>query len=255
MQTVIFLTTRTSATGSMWRTIRTLAGKSYNFVTSDSISQGYLGEQRKDVLEKYEIPKNDTIVFWNATEFFSDQQDLSGFKFIVNARDPRDLVVNRYWWEFSHPKPGKTPEQIEARHQEMRELGLEGYVLRNRYTADFDSLRKIVPQLNGSDWTFVGYALYCLHFDDAISKIASILNVDLTKLTAKQRELIDAERAENLLTNARWVHKDWPGADRAPGRHKQELSPATVEKLTKRYEAILEFLKGIEDPRLRHYYD
>lgn len=255
MQTVIFLTTRTSATGSMWRTIRTLAGKSANLITSDAISQGYVGEERKKVLENYDIPKNDAIVFWNATEFFNIQQDLSCFRFILNARDPRDLIVNRYWWEFAHPKPGKTPEQIEARHQEIRDLGLEGYVLRNKYTADFDLLRKVVPQLAKSNWVFVGYALYCLHFDDAISKISSMLDVDLSKLTEKQRELIDAERAENLLTNVRWVHKDWPGADRAPGRHKQELSPDTVEKITKRYGPILEFLKSMEDPRLRHYYD
>lgn len=112
-------------------------------------------------------------------------------------------------------------------------------------------VRRIAPP----DRNFIGYASYCLHFDEVLARMAAFLQTPLESLSAEARAALERERVANLAQNPAWVGQKWPGADTAPGRHRHELRPETIRILTERYRWFLDFLRRMDDPRMGETYD
>lgn len=266
MKSVIFLTTRTSATGSMWRTIGALARGKFTAIRVDTVGRSNAVSTDRSsaarIISEFVPPKEDHVILWNSVDNFNFNLDLSDYNFIINARDPRDLIVNKYWWEFAHPYAGKTEEKNSAKLDKLSAKidalvanGIDQYALSRTRLPEFEALERIVHQLAPESWSFIGYALYCLHFDDAVAKIASRLGVELPGLSERLRDLIEAERTENLADNKRWIGQVFEGSDIAPGRHRRELQPETIAQLNLQHAGSLAFLRQLEDPRLQELYD
>lgn len=191
-RSVIFLSTPTSATGSMWRVLINLARGSYRPL--GSVQERYAA-QRMDLVASEVPPTEDRLVMHNAPAHFNRDTRLSHYRFILNARDPRDLVCSQYHWQFSHPSPQESAEETAA--------------------------RRIAPP----DRLFIGYAMYCLHFDLVAERLAAFFGGTVQGMERPQRKALERERVENLAGNRFWVGQHWPDADTAPGRHRQGAAP------------------------------
>ncbi len=238
----------------MWRTIQAIAGPRWTpIIQAQTLGRGAAADEEK--IRSYEPPAEDHIVLFNAPTRWNWNLDLRKYNFIVNTRDPRDMVCNKYFWEFTHPMPGDTPEKMEARAEKARQEGIDAHVLSRPKFRAYGVLERVLKEAPPQNCTFIGYALYCLHFDDAVAKIAAMFGTDVARLPPGLRKRVEAERVENLADNKRWIGQRWAGSDTMPGRHRHELQPATIAALTQRYAHELAFLRSIDDPRVAEYYD
>lgn len=251
-RSVILLTTPTSASGSLWRTLLAINGGRYTplgFVHDRYVAQ------RMDLVSKEAPPATGHLVNHNAPQFFNRDTPLADYRFILNARDPRDMLCNQYQWQFVHPFPSETPEQEAARRQRTAALGIDEWVLAQDFTPIFRGFMDVAQRINPADRIFIGYVRYCLEFDEVTRRIAAFLGTSLEALTPAQRTALEQERVDNLPRNPKWVGQAWAGADLAPGRHRQELQPRTIWKLSDRYAWFLDFLREVDDPRVTAAYD
>jgi hypothetical protein len=250
-RSVIFLTTPTRATSSMFRVLVTLAQGRYRPL--GWVAERYAA-QRMDLVAAEVPPTEDQLVMHNAPAHFNRNTRLRDYRFILNARDPRDLLCNQYHWQFAHPFLDETPAEEEARRARIAAQGIDAWVLAQDFRpllqGFFDVARRIAPP----DRIFIGYALYCQHFDEAIRRMAAFLEAPLESLPAERSAALDRERVAHLPENPAWIGRNWPGADTAPGRHRHELQAETIGRLTERYRWFLDFLRHMDDPRLAGTY-
>lgn len=251
-RSIIFLTTPTSGTGSMFRTWRAIAGKKYQQV---GWLEAILGTGRLEDVSRSVPPTEDSLILHRAPQYFNPTMRLLDYRFILNARDPRDMACNQYHWQFVHEVQAETSEQTLARREKVASEGIDAFAIRFDNTpylkGFFNAARRIAPP----DRVFVGYAMYCLYFDDVVARIAEFMDVQPSSWTPRQRARIEQERVENLASNPSWIGQQWPGTDTAPGRHRHELRPETISILTQRYRWFLDFLQHIDDPRVAATYD
>lgn len=251
-RSIIFLTTPTSATGSIYRVLRIIASGKYQRV--DWMESLYDAGRLADAAREAPPPE-DSLILHRAPQHFNHAMRLSDYRYVLNARDPRDMVCNQYHWQFTHEVPSETPEQTAARRERVAREGIDAFALRfdnNLYIKGwFDAVRRIAPP----DRIFIGYAMYCLHFEEIVGRVSAFMDVPSASWTHRQRRLIARESVENLAENPSWIGQQWGGTDTAPGRHRQELQPETIRILTERYRWFLDFLRRFDDPRVAHTYD
>jgi hypothetical protein len=251
LRSVIFFSTPTSATGSMWRVLMALAQGRYRPL--GWVDERYAA-QRMDLVATEVPPAEGQLVLHNAPAHFNRNTRLRDYRFILNARDPRDLLCNQYHWQFAHPFPGETPAEEEARRARIAAQGIDAWVLAQDFRpllkGFFDTARRIAPP----DRVFIGYALYCRHFDDAIRRMAAFLGTPLEGFPAARRAALERESVAHLPENPAWIGRQWTGADTEPGRHRHELQPETIRHLSERYRWFLDFLRHMDDPRMAETY-
>jgi len=251
-RSVIMLSTPTSANGSLFRSITAIGHARYRAVpwVNDLIKAGRI----EDVARLFP-PASGCLIKHNAPERFNPATPLAHYRFILNARDPRDLACNQYHWQFSHPSLNETEEETRLRRARVADAGIDAFVLAQDNTAYLRGFLNVARRIAPGDRIFVGYAMYCLHFDEVVARIADFLGVALEQMHRKQRKFLTRERVENLGSNRVWIGSIWAGADTAPGRHRQELQPETIRALNQRYAWFLEFLRHMDDPRVCATYD
>ncbi|TCH99074.1 hypothetical protein EJV46_11095 [Roseococcus sp. SYP-B2431] len=250
-RSVIFLSTPTSASESMFRWLAAIAAQSYR---TDRWVDRLLREGRlRDVATEFP-PAQDRLVLHRAPQLFNPRTSLSDYRFVLNARDPRDLVCNQYHWQFEHPVPSETSEQTEARRARVAAAGIDHFALAQGNEAYlrrfFEVTRKIAPP----DRLFVGYAMFCLGFDTVVERACAFFGLRPEEMTEDQRRRIELERVSNLAANEEWIGHRWAGTDTAPGRHRRELQPETIRILTERHRWFLDFLRRMDDPRVAETY-
>ncbi|MEI6162440.1 MAG: hypothetical protein WCP77_21635 [Roseococcus sp.] len=252
LRSVIFLSTPTSANGSLFRALTAIGQGVYEPRpwVNELASTGRLEEITRSV-----PPREGCLIKHNAPERFNPDTCLADYRFVLNARDPRDMVCNQYAWQFSHPFPNETEAEAAARKQHVAEAGIDAFALRQDNSPYLDRFRALAERITPTDRIFIGYAMYCLHFDEVTARLCAFLGVPAEALGRKQRKMLNRERVENLDTNRVWIGQIWPGADRAPGRHRQELRPETIRILTERHAGFLDWLRAMDDPRVAATYD
>ncbi len=251
-RSVILLSTPTSGTGSLFRSAVAVAGPAFRPLrwVDEFHREGRMAELPQAV-----PPPADHLILFNAPERFNHRMRLGAYRFILNARDPRDLVCNQYHWQFSHPSPQESAEETAARRARVAAEGMDAFALRVDNTAYLRGILEAARRIAPPDRLFIGYAMYCLHFDLVAERLAAFFGGTVQGLERPQRKALERERVENLAGNRFWVGQHWPGADTAPGRHREELRPETIAALTARYAWFLEFLKAIDDPLVKATYD
>lgn len=195
------------------------------------------------------------MLLHNAPERFNPATRLRDYRFILNSRDPRDLLCNQFQWQFNHPIPDETPEAEASRRRRVAEVGIDDWVLAQDYTPLLKGFLRVARQIAPPDRIFVGYAMYCLHFDEVTQRSAAFLGTSIAALPSAQREALARENVANIRQNPAWIGQSWSGADLAPGRHRRELQPQTIGLLTERYAWFLDFLRRMDDPRMASTYD
>lgn len=246
-RSVIFLSTPTSANGSMFRALTAIAKGRYEAVTW--VNAFYAAGRLEDIASAVP-PVEDHLIKHNAPERFNPRTRLSDYRFILNARDPRDMVCNQYHWQFVHPAPHETEAETEARRRRVAAEGIDAFALQQDNTPYLRGFLDVARRIAPPDRIFVGYAMYCLHFDAAMTRASEFMGIAPGDWTRPQRKALGRERVENLEANPSWVGQRWAGSDKAPGRYRQELQPATIRHLNQRYGWFLDFLRRMDDPRV-----
>lgn len=236
MKSIIYLTTPTSATASMWRILTRIARDKYECVHFvDSFYQtGRLAELNSAI-----PPKEGKLLQFNVPHMFNKNLDLSDYRFIFNMRDPRDLGCNQYYWALQHPAPNKTDEELALTRSKIESEGIDKFVLSKNYNPMFEAIIDVYNRAAPEDKLLSSYAKLCLDFDSFIKDTANFLNVELTNDILED---LKPERIENINDNQSWIGTQWKGSDVLPGRHKSELNKETIEVINTRYEQILSFL-------------
>jgi len=249
---VLILTTPTSGTGSLFRTVTEIAAGQYKPLQwiENFYEQGKLDEVIKSI-----PPPDGQLLIHNTPQFFNPATRLSDYRFILNTRDPRDLVCNQFHWNLVHPNPDETEDETARRRDSLRQEGIDSFALRANNSKYYSSFIEIVRRIPPDKRIFVGYAMYCLHFDVVLTRLLGFFGVPAHSLKRRQLKRINAERVENLDNNPSWIGHQWAGADRGPGRYKLELEPHTIRILTERYAWCLEFLRLMDDPMVVSSYD
>jgi hypothetical protein len=249
-RTVILLSTPTSATGSIWRACQALGTGRYK---PEVGRHGLSAARPRGTRSAWMPQEHGRVVLCNWPHLLDTAGDLSRWRFVVNTRDPRDLACNQYHWKMVHPSPGDRPGDLEARAEAARSLGIDAFALRAGNRELYRGLRELTERAPRENWIFLGYALWCLRFDEAVARLARFMGVDLAALPAPKREAVMRERVPE--GNPRWIGQRWEGADTAPGRHRRELRPETVAALTAKYAEELRWLRDIDDPAMAALYD
>ncbi len=247
-RSVIFLATPTSATGSIWRILQILAHGKY---TPLHFTNSYYQAGRVEDVRHAVPPEKNGIFLINTPQFFNRGLDLSKYRMILNIRDPRDLGCNQFHWEFQHPSPTKTEEELQAQRDRVSKLGVDRYSLDRDYNVFYDSFYHVVRNCPEDDYMFATYAGVCMAFDLFVERLSRFLGVTPNE---EQKKLLELERADNLQDNPQWIGQEWKGSDTAPGRFMHELSPETIDILNKRYTKILDFLAEHDMPEVRDTY-
>lgn len=250
-QTVLVVSSPTSATGSIWRACRAIGDGRYQPLVA---TETFYREGRMPELREWSPPALGHLVLFNAPALLNPSLDLSRYRFVVNTRDPRDLACNQFHWKLVHPSPADGPGDLERRAEAARATGIDDFVLKANNKPTYCALRDLTLRAPRSNWMFLGYAAWCLQFDGAADRLAAFLGVDLATLPPKRRAALAKERTPDIAANPNWIGRKWAGADTAPGRHRHELRAETIATLTRLHAGELRWLAEIDDPRMAELY-
>ena len=246
---IVFLSTPTSGTASLWRIINLLCPSHAQRI---KIAEDLFNAGRGDELASWVPEPMGHIYQYNAPQVANLHLADTPAKLIVNFRDPRDLACNQFYWAQQHPIIDKTEQEIAAFRARVLEQGIDRYVLGVDNNVLFKAFQAIGSRIaNGRDDTLVvSYAQLCLDFDAMVRRIAAFVGMEEEKIPWPALEPM---RAANLTSNPNWIGHKWSGSDAQPGRFRGELQPATIAVLDERYTAVLAYLRHLEQPHLRHF--
>lgn len=232
MQTIILLSTQTSATGSIWRIIEKITDSKIIKIGFDLDKKEKIGEYLN------EIPKTDHIVLHNRPDLLRMLKNKEDYKYIVNFRDPRDRLCNKFHWMQQHPHfPGEPKADIQKRGNILKEKGINSW-LHNELKPEYEKeLLLFLNSIPKNNMCVATYAKLCLEFDFFVKEIAKFLGVSLTK---EHWNSVDNERVETISKNPKWIGKIWTGGDDImPGRYKSEVDNETIHLLNLCYREVL----------------
>jgi len=248
-RSVIYLTTPTSATASMWRIFAILRGTEQPWWWT----QPFWAEGRQEELRTAVPPTDGAFIMMNYPDYLNPSLNLADYRFILNMRDPRDVLCNQYHWAQQHEEPDRKGEALEAHRARIVAMGIDAYVLIPRPTDASRAFRRVREGADPADVLVLTYALLCARFDLFVEKACRFLGV--RELNADQRARLEAERVEKLGSNKDWIGQRWSGSDIMPGRYRRELRPETIAVLNERYGETIRFIRDIDDPSVRELYE
>lgn len=204
-----------------------------------------------DEISKSCLPAEGLFMF-NIPHLFNFNQKLDDIHFIFNLRDPRDLACNQYAWEFVHPMPNLTDDELNERRASILAEGIDQYVLRKDNRGSYEPLLKLLRQVKDSAPVFISsYAQLCVGITDIIPRLSRYLGNEDSDTVNR---LIAAEHPSSLVHSNNWVGQRWAGSDVLPGRARVELKPETFAELTLRNADLLESLAELDRPEYRYFY-
>lgn len=246
---VLIVTTPTSATMSLWRITKTLLPpETYAEWPIDKLLSSGLS---LDDISKTSLPAQGLFMF-NIPHLFNFNQKLDDIHFIFNLRDPRDLACNQYAWEFVHPVPDLTEDELAVRRESIRAEGIDQYVLRKDNRGSYEPLLKLYRHVKDFAPVFISsYAQLCVGTTDIIPRLAQYLGNEDSEAVNR---LIAAEHPSALVNSNNWIGQRWAGSDVLPGRARVELKPETFAELTRRNADLLESLGELDRADYHYFY-
>ncbi|MFY0659610.1 MAG: sulfotransferase domain-containing protein [Shimia sp.] len=169
--------------------------------------------------------------------YVSQMPILEKLKVLLQVRDPRDCITSAYFsFKMSH-EPPKDPEKLKVfleRRQELAVSNIDEYAL-SQVNAYIFRLRVIKDILEKPGQTLLlTYEEMVLETESWLTKISQFLDQPLTpqlreRLTPKAQFSVTSEDARK--------HK----RQVVPGDHQKKLKPETIDEMTERMKAELEF--------------
>ena len=245
MKSIIFATTKTSASASIMRILSKLAGDNYEVIGFGPENIGRVGG-----VKRLNIPKENHIVLHNQPQFLRLQKKKDDYLYIVNFRDPRDRMCNSFYWMQQHPQPGDTKEDVERRALRIQKKGIDDWVKNNINIEHESQLMAFIDSLSNEKYCIATYAGLCLGFDKFVKKISDFISV---KLTDEHWEALESERVEGLKKNKAYIGNKWSGSDVLPGRFRNELHTSTISALNNAYYDVLKSMASY-DKDFSHLY-
>ncbi len=235
MKTVIFYTTQTSGTGSIWRIYSALVKGKKNCVKFVS---SYRDSNTISEIKDAIIPDNGDLVQFNLPTEFNKNSDLEKYHYLINFRDPRDRICNVYHWKMVHPYLNTSEKKIKKIKEKIIEDGIDKFVIEriNNQIKYYENIFYVLENVRDDNICVLTYARLCLNFDSFLNSAANFLKIDLTP---KLLESLEDERIEKIESNRLWIGQRFKGADILPGRYKHELKPETIAILNEKFEPIL----------------
>ena len=244
MKSIIYVTTPTSGSQSIWRILTALLP---NYKHADITPSTKLSD----------LASENHIYLARGIKQLEGGLASKDFRYIGNFRDPRDMLCNQYYWLVQHPATNQDAETAAKtlEHRKKRfDGGIDSSVLRVKNDSVFTSVFEIQRHAEQypNDVLFISYAQLCCAFDLMVSRLAAFLE---TPVEGRAKQLVELERTDNLASNPKWIGNQWFGTDIMPGRFRTELKPETIAALNHRFSEALDRLKSLEVPELRHLYD
>ena len=252
--TTIFVSSTTSATGSMARIFRVVLGQHL----MPSWAHPNPGEIKTQFTETGQVerapPEQGHLLFVNNPHLLPSGWIGPKYRYIVNFRDPRDRVCNMYHWQFSHPSPLMTAEERANHIEKLRKAGIDKWAILKSKGRDrvYDRLFQILEEHPGQCLVLT-YARLCLDFDGFIHRLSQFTGVPVNEHMWNMWRQLEIERPENLEDNPKWVGNRWEGSDVVPGRYKRELQPETIEIINEKMKPYLRRMAKY-DPDYAHLY-
>lgn len=235
---VIYLTTPTSATASMWRILTVMSSDKFklNRFTDSFYQTGNL-----QGLEQSTPPPLNNLILFNVPHHFPMSINLKDYCFALNVRDPRDLLCNMYHWKKVHTEPGLSDGDLVSRKIQLEEDGIDKFVLSKDISSFYSNIIQLDEVVDCEKKYYLTYSLLCTDFEGFLRRAGELLCVDIGALTEEQNQLLDLERPNNLRENVNWIGNQWSGSDLMPGRYLKELSASTIDALNVKYKNEIDF--------------
>lgn len=248
-RSVIYSTTPTSGSQSIFRLLCAVLDRK-------GVEAGSLRTTRNPNITDVK-PEGEFVMIRSVSNFDHPLYD-ERFLYIVNTRDPRDMLCNQYYWLTQHPVNYLSdPREIELatkKRQEMFDEGIDAFVLRTASSRPYKYAFELHDRLlNGADNVLVlSYAQLCCDYHPMVERILNYFQIE--EPSRKALAAIKAESPEGISDNQKWIGNTWVGTDTMPGRYRSELKPKTIETLNRQWADTLDRLAQMEVPHLRHLY-
>jgi hypothetical protein len=260
VNSVVFFTTQTSASASIWRIMLHLQKHAERQgLPARGIRhlghEVHVGSLPND-FNWGQLPFEDTVIHHNVIHLTNGVVQPAAMQFVVNFRDPRDVLCNQFYWTTYHQAFEESDDAFAERIKKVNEKGRDQWIL-ERLPKDpsapdvyYNKFLAAVDAIPASQRVIASYARVCLGFDSFVERVAKPFGV---KLTAELWADLAPERPEGLADNPQWIGTQWVGGDTAPGRFKRELKPETLHALNANYGDVLRRMARL-DPDYAEYY-
>ena len=249
MQTIILMSTPTSASGSLLRIARILDRDRRRVRKFD----WYVRTLTPDQIDGAVPPPLDHLFLFNNPPRFNRSVRLDDYRFVVNFRDPRDHACNSYAWNFWHPT-SEPQDERRARLDRLQKTGIDQWVLSalpvHKRRALWDTGFWLLENADPESYAVATYAQLCLDFDGFVDNVVAGMGGPTQFVRGPD---LECERPENLHTNTNWIGNQETGADEGPGRYLRELQPETIAALNEAYKDELRLMARY-DPGFAHLY-
>jgi hypothetical protein len=172
--------------------------------------------------------------------YVPDISDLDAYKIVLMLRDPRDVLTSLYFTTaYNHYIPTYNPavgRPMEARRREVKEMTIDEYVLEETESGWLDRYAVYCQALlHRPNVLFVKYEHMIGDFSEWLRALVAFLDIKVDKLMLDS--IVDSSDfsvdKENIYSNKRQV---------LPGDHRRKLDPKTIDRLTARFENVLNVL-------------
>ncbi len=247
LASLIFLTTPTSGTGSLWRILTALVG---DRLTPVKIAEQYMNAGRGAELPDWQPEPTGHLYMYNTSHIVNRHLGDRRLRLVANFRDPRDLACNQFWWALQHPTGNLPAEEIAAHRAQIEANGIDAYVGRVDNRIQFRQFEALSERIatDAADTLVVSYAQLCLDFDPMVVRLAAFLGITEARIPWSK---IALERPEALTQNPAWIGQIWTGSDISPGRYRRDLNPESIAVQDDRYRSLLATLRVLERPHLQ----
>lgn len=240
---VIYLTTPTSATASMWRILTVMSSTKFNV---NRFTDSFYQAGNLQALEQSTPPPLDNLILFNVPHHFPMDINIKHYYFALNVRDPRDLLCNMYHWKMVHTEPGLSERDLASRKTQLEKVGIDNFVLSKDISSFYSNIIQLDSMISHEKKYYLTYSLLCTDFEKFLKRASELLFVDIDSLTEEQNQLLDLERPNSLRENTNWIGNQWPGSDVMPGRHLKELSASTIDALNVKYKNEIDFCVRVD---------
>ncbi|MGE5491992.1 MAG: hypothetical protein ACM31P_11990 [Actinomycetota bacterium] len=180
-------------------------------------------------------------------------------RYLVCLRDPRDALVSLYFLiqdktHLAIVKDTALHDHYHAIKEQTRQMTLDEYVAANVHSlkVPLEAIKAFARSIPQRQVQHASYAALCHAFPRYLACL-----VDFLDLTLDAQTIREVLRTEDIR-NKDGLHPNTlalcPNASPSPGRHKRDLQPETIHRLTREFREILTWIADNDLSEFRELY-